>query len=138
MRKIFFFSTGILLCLAGWAVYAYMKPHRNVANEKTNATVSAFLLYNDFKQDEAGADKKWIGKIIEITGTVTSIIPAGIYTSINLKAAIDGGINCNVLSSDLSGEKSPFVGETLTIKGKCTGFLLDVNLVDCIITNQSH
>ena len=90
-------------------------------------------LYREFEAGESLANKKWVGKVIEITGTVSSVSDAGNYISINLRATDDAGINCSVLKKDLAAEDRPQTGTRVTIKGKCTGFLIDVNLVDCII-----
>ena len=134
MRKKIFFGIGILLCcLIGWGVYTTFKPHRNVSGEETAASRSATELYHDFEQHEALANKEWVGKIIEVSGIISSVNESGNYISIYLEGSTDGGINCSVLKKDLeTGEKFQ-PGDTVTIKGRCSGFLMDVNLVDCII-----
>lgn len=134
MRKIYFFGTVLLLLgLAGWGILTVFKPHRNVASDKAVASLPAENLYHEFEAGESLANKKWVGKVIEITGTVSSVSDAGNYISINLRATDDAGINCSVLKKDLAAENRPKTGTRVTIKGKCTGFLIDVNLVDCII-----
>jgi tRNA_anti-like len=134
MRKKYFFGTGILLiCLAGWGIYTVYKPHRNVEGENAVATLTATDLYNEFSKNESQADQKWVGKILEVKGAIASVTEAGNYISLNLAAAADGGVNCSVLKKDLSGENKFNKGDSIVVKGKCTGFLMDVNLVDCII-----
>lgn len=134
MRKKIFFGIGILLCcLIAWGVYTTLKPHRNVSGEETDAAVAAKDLYHDFQQNETLANKKWVGKVIEVSGIISSVTESDSYISINLKSNADGGINCSVLKKDLeTGEKFK-AGDSVIIKGKCTGFLMDVNLVDCVI-----
>jgi hypothetical protein len=134
MRKKIIFGISILLCcLIAWEIYKTFKPHRNVSGDETAATLSAQDLYRDFQQDEKLANKKWVGKVIEVSGTISSVNESDSYISINLKATADGGINCSVLKKDLeTGEKFK-TGDSVTIKGKCSGFLMDVNLVDCVI-----
>jgi hypothetical protein len=120
MRKIYFFGTGILLiCLAGWGIYKVYKPHHNVEFDQTAATLSATSMYNDFMNREK----------------IESVNESGNYVSINLGATADGGVNCSVLKKDFHPARPLNKGDLITVKGKCTGFLMDVNLVDCIIKN---
>jgi hypothetical protein len=134
MRKIYFFGIGILLvCLAGWGIYAIYKPHHNVEGEQAVAALSAVTLYNEFLKDEGKANQKWTGKVIEITGTISSVAETGNYVSINLAATPEGGVNCSILKNDYRPDKPFSKGDSITVKGKCTGFLMDVNLVDCVV-----
>jgi hypothetical protein len=134
MRKKYFFGIGILLlCLAAWGVYSVYKPHRNVSDDEAVAILSATDLFRDFQNDEATANKKWIGKVIEVSGTISMVNETENYVSIGLKTGADGGVNCSILKKDLSPDIKFNPGNVITIKGKCTGFLMDVNLVDCII-----
>jgi tRNA_anti-like len=134
MRKRFFFGIGILLlCLAGWGIYKVFKPHTNVEGEQAVTTLSAPNLYNEFQRAENMANKKWVGKIIEVSGSISSVSESGNYVSINLQASANGGVNCSILKKDLNPDDKFNTGDSITIKGKCTGFLMDVNLVDCVV-----
>jgi hypothetical protein len=134
MRKMYFFGIGIvLICLAAWGIYKVYKPHGNVESEQAVATLTATNLYNEFLKGESAANQKWVGKVIEITGIISSVSEAGNYVSVNLAATSEGGVNCSVLKKDLPSGIQFNKGDSVTVKGKCTGFLMDVNLVDCII-----
>jgi len=134
MRKKYFFGIGILLiCLAGWGLYVLYKPHQNVAGEQAVATLTAVNLYKEFAGNESGANKKWLGKVLEVKGRISSVTDAGSYVSLNLVATAEGGVNCSVLKKDLSAGDTFNKGDSIYVKGKCTGFLMDVNLVDCIV-----
>jgi hypothetical protein len=134
MRKKYFFGIGILLiCLAGWGIYMVYKPHRNVQGEDAAATLTATSLYNEFLKNESQANQKWVGKVLEVKGTISSVTEAGNYVSLNITATTDGGVNCSVLKKDLPENYKLNKGDSIMVKGKCTGFLMDVNLVDCII-----
>ena len=134
MRKIYFFGTGIvLLCLASWAIYNLTRSHHNVSGDQAVASLSATGLYSEFAKNETEANKKWVGKVIEITGVISSINPSGNYMAINLRGSDDAGINCSVLKKDLPADVNLRKGDSISIKGKCTGFLMDVNMVDCIV-----
>jgi hypothetical protein len=135
MRKIYFFGIGLLLiCLAAWGLYTVYKPHRNVEGEDAAATLTATSLYNEFAKNESEANKKWTGKVLEVKGIISSVTESGNYISLNLAATADGGVNCSVLKKDLPADHTFNKGDSISVKGKCTGFLMDVNMVDCIIT----
>jgi hypothetical protein len=134
MRKKYFFGIGILLiCLAGWGIYTVYKPHRNVEGEDAVAMLTATNLYNEFVKNESEANQKWTGKVIEVKGIVLSVTETGNYISLNLAAAVEGGVNCSMLKKDMPEDNKINKGDSISIKGKCTGFLMDVNMVDCII-----
>jgi hypothetical protein len=134
MRKKYFFGIGILLiCLAGWGIYTVYRPHRNVDGEDAVATLTATSIYREFSTNESQANQKWLGKVVEVRGKISSITEAGKYISVSLAATADGGVNCSVLKNDFPADEKLNKGDSISVKGKCTGFLMDVNLVDCII-----
>ena len=136
MQKKYFFGIGILLLIiAAWGIFRIFKPHRNVEGEQPVSTLTAADLYRDFLQDETAANKKWVGKVIEIKGIISAVSDAGNNISINLEATPEGGVNCSFLKKDLDPGFNHNKGDSISIKGKCTGFLMDVNMVDCVVSH---
>jgi tRNA_anti-like len=134
MHKRYFFGICIiLLLLASWGIYKVTMPHHNTSGEQAVGTLTATNLYNEFLKTENSANKEWVGKVIEVSGRISSVNESGNYISINLKGSTDGGVNCSFLKKDLDSENKYNAGDSITIKGKCTGFLMDVNLVDCVV-----
>ena len=137
VRKKYLFGIIILvLLLVVLGICRVFRSHQNVAGEDAVASLSASELYHEFQTDENAANKKWVGKVIEVSGVVSSVNESGGYISVNLRAVTEGGINCSVLKKDLNPDETFKNGDSLTIKGKCTGYLMDVNLVDCVITKK--
>jgi len=133
MLKIIIFGTAIiLLCLAGLGIYKITKPHRSVAGAETAATITAEKLYMEFAQAEDKANARWVGKVIEVSGVISAVSEAENYISISLAASGQGGINCSFSRKELDAADKFKKGDPITIKGKCTGFLIDVNMVDCV------
>jgi hypothetical protein len=134
MRKIIFFGIGIVLLLVvSWGIYKVTKPHQSTAGQQAVATLSASTLYQDFVQNETTANKKWVGKILEITGTISAVQETGSSISVSLRVTTDGGVNCSILKKDLDPRKKLNQGDSIIVKGRCTGYLMDVNMVDCVI-----
>jgi DNA/RNA endonuclease YhcR with UshA esterase domain len=135
MRKKTIFFVGIILCLlaAGIAYYLYQKPRTSLANVSADYALQASDLFNQFQQNEAGANKEYLNKIISVKGAVQSVQQSGGNTVIVLDAGpTTGGINCSMVkaSSDATSFKA---GDSIQIKGRCTGFLMDVNITDAVI-----
>lgn len=133
MQKKWIFLAGLLVCLlaGGWAYYNYNKPRAGVTSVAAAHTLGAEQLYDEFATNEATATEKYVGKAIAVTGVVSSVQQsADGATTVLLKAGdAMGGISCSMAAK----ENRPAEGSTVTIKGRCTGFLMDVNLVDAII-----
>ncbi len=136
MKKKYFVIAGIvwlILILAGIAWYWYDKPHRDASGIKPALTIDAVELYNQYQHDENAANKRFLDKVIEVKGTVSDVQQSSGITSLLLDAGQPaGGVNCS-FSNNGSKKPLPSKGSQVTIKGKCSGMLMDVNLVDCVI-----
>lgn len=135
MRKKIILSIGLVVCIGlAIGVYLYQKPRTKAASQATDFSVTADELYQQFEKDETTATQKYGGKILEITGTVGEVQKTGPALSVLLTAKdAMGGINCSMADSDES--KAP-KGQKVTVKGKCTGFLIDVNVLDAVLLTE--
>lgn len=132
----------ILLIIAlasgiGIAYYQFTKTYTDTDDLKTEASLSSTELYLEFSSDEISAAEKYVGKIIEVSGEIAAI-EKGSAGEQNILLAADGqifGVSCNVEQNiaHLSLEK----GQSITIKGECSGFLSDVILIRCILKNEA-
>lgn len=115
-----------------WAWRLYHKPHESAAGETAAVTIDADSLYHQYQLDEHAADLKYMGKVIEVSGKLVEIQHSG-----NAEIWIvstqpgGGGINCQMFPG-AKPEVMPKAGDVVTLKGRCTGFLMDVNLADCV------
>jgi len=130
MKRKWVLIIGLILLLftAAWVYYLYQKPRADVAAIKADYSITAEKLYNDFATNEAEADKKYSGKVIEVTGIVADVQVSDSAVIVLLAAGNEtSGINCSFKNTNvaLTGK-----GKTVEVKGRCTGFLMDVNLVD--------
>ncbi|QHS60210.1 OB-fold protein [Chitinophaga agri] len=136
-RKMIILATA-LLCLiaAGTGYYLYNKPRTSAAHAHTDKHLSALQLYDAFTMNEQHADSLYVNKVLEIKGTVTDVQKNGAVVSVLLAGQADGagGVNCSLVP----GEEGPLpeVGQSVMIKGLCTGLLMDVSIVDATIINN--
>lgn len=133
-RKLFF--SGIIVCIlliAATAFYWYQKPRTSLNNIKPDYTLTAKQLYDAFQQDEKKANKQYIEKVIMVSGVIDNVQVTDSTISLVLKGGDLGGINCSIKRNDSKEEPMPPKGENIIVKGRCIGFLMDVNLVDAVI-----
>ena len=135
-RKFFWLGLFLLiLVVAGWAYYQYQRPHQSAAGETANVTILADSLFQQYSNDEKGCDGKYLGKVVEVSGKLSEVQHSG-QSEIWILATgtkNGGGVNCQLFPGEKIPEPHPKPGDNVTVKGRCTGFLMDVNLSDCIV-----
>ena len=130
-RKLLGYSLlGVLIMGAVFAYFMYNQPHRSAAKEK-GLTVTSVQLCADYETNEAIAAKKYIGKLLEVSGTIIELTANQQNNSvIMLSGSNISGVQCSLLTN----ESDLKTGDAVVIKGFCTGYLLpDVKLDRCVI-----
>lgn len=132
-KKLIIFLAGATLCL-GFAWYWYNKPREGVASKSAAARITALQLYEAFNNNENKANKIYLNKIVEVKGMVDDFTSSGedIILTLGLQPT-GGGISCRFSPGKEVTEKNITKGMEIMVKGKCTGFNMDVNLTDCVI-----
>lgn len=76
-RKLFIAAGALALVgiIAGILVYffVYNKPHKDYAKAEPEFTVDALALFEEFRTDQAAASGIYNGKVIAVTGTLTTV-----------------------------------------------------------------
>jgi hypothetical protein len=123
----------LLLLGVAWGYHLYVKPHQSAAGETADFTVDADSLYGQYQANEHAADQKYLGKVIEVSGKLSEIQHNGnAEVWILSQQSSGGGINCQLFAG-VKPDPEPKSGDVVIIKGRCTGYLMDVNLVDCVL-----
>jgi DNA/RNA endonuclease YhcR with UshA esterase domain len=136
MKKIIL---GILILGIAGAFIAYTmynKPHVDVAETSADVSISANKILQDFSSDETTANAKYLDKIIQVKGEISSIKTENEIGVISLKTNNDfGSVNCHLSAASTKKITTLKMGQTITVKGICTGYLMDVILVKSEIIN---
>lgn len=116
----------------GWFQYNRTAPSAN--DMPVKETVTATDLLAAFNADEAGATARYVGateQVIEVSGTIRSVDLAGdSLTNVVLETGNDlSGVVCEFTGETTARTWKP--GDAATIRGICTGMLMDVLLVRC-------
>lgn len=92
-------------------------------------------LFRIFEEDEAQANKLYLDKVLEISGKITEITANQDMTPIIVLETENMvfGIRCTMNDSETKVQ----VGEAVTIKGICTGYLSDVVITNAIVIKNN-
>lgn len=121
-----------LLAMAVGMVYAYYvwnKPQRDV-KEETAIAVQAQALFDAYSSNEALANSKYLDKAVAVSGEVSQVQTNQDHKQVITLKTSDPmfGVQCT-----MKEPANVAVGNTVTVKGICTGFLTDVVVIDCYI-----
>ena len=131
----------VLVTAVALSIYAYKEFMRKPADlNKSDAaehiTASGlYALYNDY---EDSANKKYLGKIIEVTGTIVEIENQQdtLLTILMGDTLQTGMVSCLMDKNYMADAKNKVRGDIVKIKGFCTGYLMDVELNRCVLVKQ--
>jgi tRNA_anti-like len=124
------------------SIYAYKEYNRkpaDLSNLKEQATIDAIKLIGDYENDEAIANKLYLGKVLLVNGKIAAIENQQ-DTLVNI---LLGGqynmhkVSCLLYKEQIQKSKNYSVEKTIAIKGICTGFLADVELNRCVIVDEN-
>lgn len=127
-------TLALLLVVAIGGYWQYNKPSRNLAEESADMTINATQLYQQFSENEAQANQQYLDKVVQVRGKLQTINREGSGLNLILDAGSEmGGVICEIPKENIPEGLNLETGRELTIKGQCTGFLMDVVLVKCVI-----
>ena len=137
MRKmtklIYAIAVVAITALGGYYyVFVYSKTHhRNVQSEK-GIVIQADSLSAAYQADEKNANALYLNKAVEISGTIVSIDKnqEGKITLIIGRPDSFSNVSVTLISITPITQK---IGETITIKGVCTGALSDVIITEGVV-----
>lgn len=127
----------LLLVIGLGALVAYKmynKPHVSVKDTKAVFSLNASKIISDFSSDEDNANAKYLEKIIEVKGTIKEVKTENGKMILTLGSTEDmESVMCHMINSKEDEFKNLKIGDSIAVKGICTGYLLDVILVKCVI-----
>jgi hypothetical protein len=125
---VFFIALGGILA----ALIMFNKKHIDTSKARPDYVVTATALEKDFEDNEISASGRYINKVIEVSGSITSVTADSSHLNISLKTGNDlSSVICTFQSSaDAAKLKA---GDEVTLRGECSGFLMDVLMKNCAI-----
>lgn len=130
---------GFIAAIIGGSIgiYLWNKPVTSTSKLDAEVKITAVDLFEAYGQDEVAADVSYLGKVLEVSGTLKEI-----RTTDNGKPALvletnDAlfGVLCEFEDEAVAKALAP--GSTVQIKGVCSGMLFDVVLNRCVIQTSN-
>ena len=128
------FIAAILILFIAYLIVMNL-PKASSSGKVSDYKIQATELYAEFNADEGAANKKYIGKTIEVSGQVLNTHRDQQNALVIIMDAGNamGSILCTLEKDPPS---IPEKGQSVTIKGQCNGLLMDVVLNKCVLLNN--
>jgi hypothetical protein len=128
-----FFVSFIALAGILAALYMYNLKHTDMEKAKPDYVITASALQKEFEDNETAASTRYINKILEVTGTIASVEPAE-NNVLNISLVTGSDLSSVICTFNAVADPSAFrTGDEITLRGVCSGFLLDVLLNNCAV-----
>ncbi|MBA4411029.1 MAG: hypothetical protein Q8S54_15865 [Bacteroidota bacterium] len=122
---------------AGIGLKMFFKPHADINRLKAEFKLDASGLISEFEQDENSTTAKYSEKILEIKGELKSKTKMQNGTDLLILEDEMQGISCQLDSSWASANQpiiqSLEIGRSITIKGICKGYLMEIKVSPAIV-----
>jgi len=128
MKKIIIPLVVLAFILFGVGFYMYNKPVESLDNKQADVVVTADQLVADYESNEQTANEKYLGKVVQVSGTVAEVTTEEGKNKIHLETSNPISMVITELDEGNSVEGLK-PGEQATVKGMCSGYLSDVILV---------
>jgi len=130
MKKYIYLAIFIVVCCGAWYAYhEYTRKPATAGDLDANFTLTAEQLQKEFESNEDAASKKYMDKVIEVSGTVSGISSNEKRTDISLETPDPmTAITIQVLPEEKENAAKLKQGDKVKLKGICTGKLTDIEL----------
>ncbi|MEM8909137.1 MAG: hypothetical protein AAGD05_14925 [Bacteroidota bacterium] len=126
----------LLFLVLLWGLWSwYDQPHQNMNGAKASVVVDAQRLFAAYSNDEASANAQYLDQVVQVSGIIARIEQATSGLPSIVLATTDGlfGVICQLDEQTKHPTFDYQAGDAITLKGMCTGMLMDVVLVRCVI-----
>ena len=113
-------------------VFVYSSQHRRQVQSETGIVITSDSLVAKYQADEKLANSLYLNKAVVVTGVILSIDKnqEGKTTLVLGRSDSFSNVSVTMISTAPITQK---VGESITIKGLCTGALSDVVITDGVV-----
>jgi hypothetical protein len=133
----------LIIIVVGASIGAFVaykmwnKPFDDVT-EMDGMKVNADVIYKAFETNEQTANTTYVGKVVEVTGTVGEIEKSDTIARVMLTFpdAMMGAVRVTLDTRHLDDAKAVKTGDQATFKGFCNGFLMDVEVKDGVLMKK--
>lgn len=137
-KKYLWFLVLPVVAILFFGINEYNRKPKDLSEAKPQEKITAVALITAFKNDEARANKTYLGKTVEITGVISDIENED-DSLINIylgDSSLMEKVSCtmDMRNKEKFGNLTP--GQQISIIGFCTGYLQDVEMNRCAIASS--
>jgi hypothetical protein len=129
-------SVIVVLITSGFhfAWQQYHRKHADTTDLTATVKKEAMSLIKEFESDETAASLKYNGKVVSVKGAVLKIEYNNDTRNLILGDGSSAtGVICELQPEHKRDADKIIPGQQVSIKGICTGMLLDVVMVRCVL-----
>ena len=132
MKKYIWYLLMAVLAGGAYGYYQYNRPVASLESANADVVLEAPALLKAFETNETTANTQYLDKVIEVSGQISRIEEDGEKKSIYLSTGNEmSSVICEMESA--SSIEGLAAGSKVVVKGKCTGYLMDVVLVQSVV-----
>ena len=135
-RKYLFLVLILIVFVAMiYAFYEYNRKPADLSSIRSFAVVDADSLVGLYESDEGKANAVYLGKPIDVSGTISEINnqqDSSVNVMLGNKDPLHR-VSCLLDVKHVDAIKQFKTGDRITVRGICTGYLMDVELNRCVI-----
>ncbi len=126
---------AIVLAVFFGALTVWNAPKASVKSTPADFTLSATELFQEYSENQSVADKKFINQVVEVKGSIFEISQdqQGATVFLLTTGEKEAGVLCTMELGESKKIKGKKVGDKITVKGHCTGMLMEVVLNRCTV-----
>lgn len=127
----------LALSLLGGYLYIMHMPEKSMSKQAPDFSMSATRLAEEFETDPAAANSKFIDRVIEVTGVISEISTDQNNSIVFVlrENETPTGVLCTLNEKSAEKTERYKVGDTVVLRGICTGMLFEVVLNRCVIVD---
>lgn len=120
-----------------WALYYIDKsPEKITPDTRVEVKISSADLLASFIEDESKANSDFVERIIEVKGVVKEVTFLNNRYTVLLQGQGEYAcLICDMDEDEVDQINEVTIGDTITLKGVCKGFLMDAILLNCVLVN---
>jgi len=133
--KIIILVIAALIVTGFYFIWAqYHRKHADTTDLTATVRKEAMSLIKEFESDETAASLKYNGKVISVKGAVLKVENNNDKRNLILgDKSSAAGVICEFQPEHKSDAGKIIPGQQISVKGICTGMLLDVVMVRCVL-----
>lgn len=123
MKKLLWALIILILIIGLGAFYALNMAGDSVAKKDADHSLSAVALYEEYSGNEKKSDRKYIGKTVEVSGTIAEMSKDhdGATVLLFIEPGQMEGVMCTIDKDQ--NTSSLAAGQSVKVKAQCTGML---------------